>query len=94
MHTAASDAGPRIPSRVDKNVLPAFAGLLEGQQTSVEINVAEQNGSIELSMTHLQGERRDRAQVFMTPDQGHDLLRALLEAIDQAERRRSLRQLN
>ena len=82
-----------MPSRVDKNVLPDFADLA-GQQAGFEVNVAEQNGYIELSMTHLQGESRGRAQVFMTPEQGHDLLSALLEAIDRAERHRSLRRMN
>jgi len=83
-----------MPSHVYKKVLPDFDGLVVGQQTGVEVDIAEQNGCIELSMTHLQGESRGRAQVFMTPEQGHDLLRALLEAIDRAERHRSLRRMN
>ena len=71
------------------NVLADFAGLENGTS---EVNVVEQDGSIGLSMTHSLGS--GRTQVFMTPEQGHELLRGLLEAIDRAESQHSRRRLN
>ncbi|HEY0138926.1 MAG TPA: hypothetical protein VGB85_32795 [Nannocystis sp.] len=74
-----------------RNVLPDFTGL---ENETSEVNVVERDGSIGLSMTQGHGEGWSRTQVFMTPEQGHELLRGLLEAIDRAERQRSLRRPN
>lgn len=80
-----------MASRFYRNVLPDLPGLKAGHS---EVNVVEQDGKIGLSITHLHGEGWTQTQVFMTPEQGHELLRGLLEAIDYAETQRFRRRLN
>ncbi len=70
-----------------KKVLPAHDGLASDgcRGPGFEVNVVSQGGRIRLSLTPLDAAGCDRAQVFMTPEQGHELLLGLLEAIDRAE---------
>lgn len=64
------------------------------QRPGFEVNVVEHDGGVCLSMSPLpglEGEGLGRAQVLMTPRQGHALLQGLLDAIDRAETRRPRR---
>lgn len=74
-----------------KNVLSDSLDI--GNGTS-EVNVIEQDGKVGLSMIKRYGQSGGGVQVFMTPEQGHELLRGLLEAIDCAERECSRRRAN
>ncbi len=78
----------KMPSSFYKSVLRDFTDLESGTS---EVHVVEHHGSIGLSMTR---GPTIRVQVFMTPEQGHELLRGLLEAIDRAERQRSRQRVN
>ena len=76
------------------NVLPDFESLEResGQRPGFKVTVVEQDGVVGLLMQPQAGDDGTgvgRAQVFMTPEQGHVLLQGLLEAIDRAETRRS-----
>ena len=87
----ATTASCGVATNFYRTVLPDFT---DPENSTSEVAIIEQDGNIGLSMTHLRGGIWERVQVFMMPEQGHELLGGLLEAIDRAERSRSRRPTN
>jgi hypothetical protein len=76
-----------MASNFFRKVFPDYEGTTP-QRPGFEVNVVEQDGGVGLSLDPqpgLNAEGVGRAQVFMTTEQAHELVQALIEAIDRAE---------